>query len=736
MLQNRPASEYLSYIVSVALLAVLCLGCRGKSGRPNLLSNGDLTSGSGQSPNNWQANPGSPGSSVLRWNHPTGNSGELEIDNVTPNDAHWTQRLHLQPGWYHLSAEMRTESVPRSNVGGNLSVMEGAIISRVLYGNSPQQTVGFYLKVGAEGAEVAVACRLGGFSSMNTGKAFCRNLTATRVAGPAGDSLPRYDLDQIRGVGASPSPITELPPLPLAAGDKQTAGAAQLLEAFLDLTDRGMALIVVAVTLLMIGMSGGLTYVATAWRFVRLSPRTPAPNPTEAPVIAPGGCEIAVPQSLRKATAGFCLVGLLAACVGIVLASLGRPPRYLVFVGVIVAIAAWPPSRLLRGRAPEEVRVAGLTLSEQIQSTLAVFAAFLSFYALTSFAETSYNEQARQAFAFLHGHTYIEAPAHSYIEYYERGGYKYALQPPLAAILMMPLAFIFGIDAPQTGFAICVGAGNVALAWYLLARFRLNVNARVWLTLFYGVGTIDWYYSIQGRTWDLPFLVGVLFTLAALSEAFGRSRALWLGIFAGLAALARYELVLLAPIYAAVAYKRGDRLTEIFWMVPGFAAVGVVFIGLNELRYHTFFDTGILAFGTKDVPRFGLRFLPVNLYTIFFMAPVLDGRFPYLHPQGMGQGLTLTSPAFVLALRADWRRHITALMWLAVLLSSAAELFWYTNGFEQFGTRLYIQAFPFLLTLMALGTGRRADQLTKILVGSSIVLVGFGVWHIQWYGWG
>ena len=170
-------------------------------------------------------------------------------------------------------------------------------------------------------------------------------------------------------------------------------------------------------------------------------------------------------------------------------------------------------------------------------------------------------------------------------------------------------------------------------------------------------------------------------------------------------------------------------------MAPGFAGVGLTFVGLNEIRYQSFFDTGVMIFG-PEIPRFGLQYLPGNLYTIFFIAPQVSSRFPYLHPNDMGQALTFTSPAFILALRAHFRRPDTLLMWLATILGSGAALLFFANGFSQFGTRLYLQVFPFLLVLMALGTRRRADQLTKILVGTSIALIAFGVWHIHMWGFG
>ena len=315
------------------------------------------------------------------------------------------------------------------------------------------------------------------------------------------------------------------------------------------------------------------------------------------------------------------------------------------------------------------------------------------------------------------------------------GPYRYALHPPMAPILLMPLALLWGMETPQTAFTIFLGAVDVALAWALLGRFRLDVNARVWWTLFFGLGTCFWYETIKGTTWALPMIAAVLFTLAALIEAFGKARPFWLGWFAALATLTRYDLALCAPSIAGLALLRGRRIREVLWMAPGFLAVGVFFVLFNLARYDSFFDMGIPIQGPQDQPTFSLQYLPVNLYTIFFIAPGFDGRFPYVHPNGMGQAIPLSSPAFALALRPSFRRPETWLMWAAALLGSLASLLCYATGYEQFGTRHYIQVFPFLLVLLALGA-HRADQLAKILIGTSIALIAFGVWHIQTWGFG
>jgi len=432
-------------------------------------------------------------------------------------------------------------------------------------------------------------------------------------------------------------------------------------------------------------------------------------------------------------------IGFFVAAIAIVVSwevylfSYGQPQNYLALAAGLAAVAglSLTPALGAYARGLDQRAIAALL---ERWCLLAVFVACLAFYAVSMFPSTPYNEQVRQAFAFLHGHTYLDAPP-DYIEHAQVGGFSYALHPPLPAFLITPVVAIWGMDTSQTMFSVVIGALDVVLAWMLLGRLRLRVAPRTWLAIFLGAGTVLWYESVLGTTWALPMNTAVLFTLAALIELYGEARPLWLGIFAALAALARYDMVLAAPVYALLVWRKRGSLRELLWMAPGFIVVGALFVAFNEVRFRTFFDVSLWFIPDADAKRwFGLDYLPNNLYTVFFMAPKVDGTFPYFHPTFMGQAITLTSPAMVLALRSSLKRLETAAMGAAAVLVSVPSLLHYANGWEQFGTRHYIPAFPFLLVMMAIGMRRRADQLSKILIGVSVILVAFGVWHVHLWG--
>ena len=401
------------------------------------------------------------------------------------------------------------------------------------------------------------------------------------------------------------------------------------------------------------------------------------------------------------------------------------------WVSLIVAVGALAYSYWL----PDSERFIAekVTKRDELLSQFAVFVLFLAFYSITAGSDSSpFNAHVRQAVALIHGHTYVDAP--NYIEHAQIGPYSYQLHPMLPAILLMPFAAIWGMETNQTIFSIVFGALDVALGWRLLGRFRLTVNARTWLTVFFGAGTIVWYESIHGTSWGVSMVVAIAMTLIALDETFGEGRPAIVGTFAALAALARYDLAFVWPIYLALLFIRGRGIRELTWFIPGCVAIAVVYVAFNEIRYHSLFDRGVFIFAPAGSHLFGWEHFPGNFYTLFFMSTRLDSSFPYIHPTFGGQALILTSPAFILALRPSFRRIQTVLVGIAALIAMTPSLFYFTNGFAQYGTRHYLHTFPFLLVLMAFGVRRRANELTRILIVVSVLMIAFGVWHERFYG--
>lgn len=206
----------LAAIASLILILGVC-GAASAQPKRELMHNGDLSKGSGNSPDDWRTEAwiNEPAAVDFKWTRPpAGGPGELEVNARQADDARWMQSMSLGPGIYYFSAEIRTEDVAQQNSGANISVMEDGIMSPEVKGTTGWTRVGFYLKVGSKGADVDVALRVGGFGSLNTGRGFFRNVSGIKLdAIPAG-AQPVYDLDQIR---KQAEPVPEGSPISLVA---------------------------------------------------------------------------------------------------------------------------------------------------------------------------------------------------------------------------------------------------------------------------------------------------------------------------------------------------------------------------------------------------------------------------------------------------------------------------------------------------------------------------------------
>jgi dolichyl-phosphate-mannose-protein mannosyltransferase len=174
----------------------------------NLLLNGDFKKGSEDQPDSWRTEAwiNDPDSFVTHWHSYADKPSEMEVDNLKANDGRWMQPLTVPPGWYQLSVDVRTENVGAKESGASMSVMEDGIMSADIHGTTDWQRVTLYLKVGGKGADIDVALRVGGFGSLNSGKAFFRNATMFAIPAPPPNATPTYDLNAIRQQ-AAPMPI-------------------------------------------------------------------------------------------------------------------------------------------------------------------------------------------------------------------------------------------------------------------------------------------------------------------------------------------------------------------------------------------------------------------------------------------------------------------------------------------------------------------------------------------------
>ena len=200
-------------VILAALLLVFSAGAARADGTAplgkNLLVNGDFSKGSVDQPDEWRTEAwlNSPETFAHHWVHAAGGGpNQLEVDNLKANDARWEQAVSLPGGFYYLSAEVRTENVGANADGASISIMNDGMMSPLVHGTSDWQSVGFYFRVGPHGADIDVALRVGGYGSLNSGRAFFRDAKLVRVDQLPPAATPFYDWDAIQKA-EQPKPV-------------------------------------------------------------------------------------------------------------------------------------------------------------------------------------------------------------------------------------------------------------------------------------------------------------------------------------------------------------------------------------------------------------------------------------------------------------------------------------------------------------------------------------------------
>jgi hypothetical protein len=374
---------------------------------------------------------------------------------------------------------------------------------------------------------------------------------------------------------------------------------------------------------------------------------------------------------------------------------------------------------------------------------------FLVILASSHLRSTQQNNYVRVAYAWLHGRMWIDWPGR-WMDAVQYHGHYYGVDGPVPAIFMLPFVAIWGNNANQTTVAIAFAAIAAALAWVLAERLGVtDVATKTYLVLFFVAGTDVWWCAELGDVWFLAHLCAVAFILGALVELCGKGRGWIVGLCVVLACGARFPEVAALPLFAwalwtgafrGIAPTRAQRFARLRSFGTVLACWAIAFIGYDELMWGTIVDVGHTvyyhadAWGSPTGSPFQLGYLPYQIYSFFFRAPVLvewlqKVQWPYVKPDTTGIALTFTSPALVLAFLARTPRNVVAALWITTGLVAAPEFLYYLNGWVQFGMRHALDFLPYLFALMAIGVRQRLPNWGVALICWSALVGAWGVWY-------
>jgi hypothetical protein len=367
--------------------------------------------------------------------------------------------------------------------------------------------------------------------------------------------------------------------------------------------------------------------------------------------------------------------------------------------------------------------------------------AFLFTLLVSHGRSSGYDNYVLLARAFLSGHVwvYVTEPGVDALSY---GSHAYIIEAPLPALLMMPLVWIWGYGANQTLLAVILAGVAIGATWELGERFGLDWRRNVWLCAFALAGTDLLWCAMLGDVWFVAHVSAFAFTMLAIVELAGKRRAWLVMLWAACAFESRFDIILAVPVYAYLLLSDPEKPLRWnpAWRAPlvGIAAVlvpvGALWLWYNQARWGTWSDIGYTTWYHQDQvgqptgSPFRLSNLPNQLYSFFVQWPVQLRHYPWIYPTALGQALTWTSPALLLAFLARPASRTVVALWVAAILCAAPNFFYYVNGFSQFGMRHALDFEPFLIALMALGIRTRIPVWGYVLIAYSVAIGLWGCW--------
>lgn len=357
-------------------------------------------------------------------------------------------------------------------------------------------------------------------------------------------------------------------------------------------------------------------------------------------------------------------------------------------------------------------------------------------YILTSPGETPYNYFARLSESLVNGKLYIEQNPPWLNELIPKDGKYYIVYPPTPAVLMMPLAFYFGAEIPQTLFSMILAGVNVVLVYFLLKRLEFSEKTSLIISLFFGFGTNHWYLASVGSSWFLAHITALTFLLLALIETFGKQRLFLIGLLLGLSFWARTPVIFTAGFFYIYLYKKfwpisskGIRSFLLFSLGIGFFVLFDVFY--NFLRFGQFspFAPYELIPNLDKDPIFrdgfmNFYFIPRHLDALFLRLPKFIPQLPFMIPSLYSTAIWFTSPAIIYIFRAKINRLVLA-CWIGILFPLLMIFMWAGVGYVQWGYRFIQDIMPFILILLGFGVGNRPSKFAYFLIFLSIFINGW-----------
>ena len=362
--------------------------------------------------------------------------------------------------------------------------------------------------------------------------------------------------------------------------------------------------------------------------------------------------------------------------------------------------------------------------------------------------------------AFIQGRLYLINPGTTHdLTFYN--GHWYVPNPPLPALILMPIVAIFGVEnTNMVLFSIICGSLSVVLFYHLLENassyglINTKKSANLWLTALFAFGTCFWWLSIMGRMWFLSQIFTVFFITLSSLLVIRKASPWWVGLSLGLAILARPNvftiwvfLLFVFIYYQQQELKKFQWKSTIIWSIQ--SAIPIIFcvailLFYNYIRFNNFLDFGYVTITsaewlTERVKTYGMfhpYFISSNFKMMFLTIPQwsIEHGCTIMHASRDGYSIWVMTPALFYLFRGfkkEWW-NIGAL--ISVIITTALLLLYHNNGAWQLGYRYFMDFIIPAFLLLASVINEKVSGFLKFLICLSILSNFLGIlwWFNLW----
>jgi len=346
-------------------------------------------------------------------------------------------------------------------------------------------------------------------------------------------------------------------------------------------------------------------------------------------------------------------------------------------------------------------------------------------------------------------------------------GGKYYSAFPLGSVLsMLPVALLQKASLiqnfPARILAALIAGACIYFFFQLAKAFGAEYSSlkpkplarRILLTLFPIFGTWTWCNLGMAGAWQIALGLALLGETAALYFTLVRRSPFIAGGFFALAFGNRTELLIAAPLYLYLFWRRSNgntatesciarikrALHENVPMVFDFLTLPITLALLtgayNFARFHSIFDFGYLHIPeVRDEPwyehgLFSLQSIPLNAYKMLFEGFRDNSDFPFVSFPPFGCSIFLSSPFLFLIFREGGTYK--AVCWIAIALLTFVLWCHGNPGGWQFSYRYAMILLPWMFLLLT-GNGPPTITATETaLFAVSVAVNATATWLFLW----